>query len=546
MGRVWELDALHDNGAMSKYSTVTSITESSVQEDLLYTGSDDGLIHFTSDAGQTWTRAGVFPGVPERAFINDVEASQHDANTVFAAADAHKIGNYTPYLFRSDDNGQNWTNITGDLPDETIVWAVQQDHVDPNLLVIAAEWGIYFSPNGGTNWHKLAGSPTIAFRDVKLHRRDNDIIGATFGRGFYILDDYSPLREIASGALDGPGGVAPVRDAWWYVPYPTNQAVGRPTLGSSAYAAPNPDFGALLTYLVPEMPETAQDAREGREAEVREQGGDAQFPGYDALFDELTESGPQALIRIDDVSGTPIRWIEGSPRAGLHRVAWDLRRAAPNPMNLSTPAFRPPWMSDPQGPLAPPGEYSAQLVVVSSAGAEEIGQAQSFEVKPVASAPGVDFIAVAEFQYDVSELQRRVGVAGAEMGRQRDRLPFMRAALLRTPRADPALFNEMDAVERAFNEISVRLQGDRVRGSLNESSSPAISNRVGNVVGGHWSTRQNPTGTQRRNIEIAQQGLGAVEADLAGLIGGRLMQLEEALAAAGAPWTPGRRIGGRP
>ena len=498
MGRVWELDALHDNGAMSKYSTVTSITESAVQEDLLYTGSDDGLIHFTSDAGQTWTRAGVFPGVPERAFINDVEASQHDANTVFAAADAHKIGNYTPYLFRSDDNGQNWTNITGDLPDETIVWAVQQDHVDPNLLVIAAEWGIYFSPNGGTNWHKLAGSPTIAFRDVKLHRRDNDIIGATFGRGFYILDDYSPLREIASGALDGPGGVAPVRDAWWYVPYPTNQAVGRPTLGSSAYAAPNPDFGALLTYLVPEMPETAQDAREGREAEVREQGGDAQFPGYDALFDELTESGPQALIRIDDVSGTPIRWIEGSPRAGLHRVAWDLRRAAPNPMNLSTPGFRPPWVSDPQGPLAPPGEYSAQLVVVSSAGAEVIGQAQSFEVKPVASAPGVDFIAVAEFQYDVSELQRRVGVAGAEMGRQRDRLPFMRAALLRTPRADPALFNEMDAVERAFNEISVRLQGDRVRGSLNESTSPAISSRVGNVVGGHWSTRQNPTG--RRGV----------------------------------------------
>ena len=182
-------------------------------------------------------------------------------------------------------------------------------------------------------------------------------------------------------------------------------------------------------------------------------------------------------------------------------------------MNLSTPAFRPPWMSDPQGPLAPPGEYSAQLVVVSSAGAEEIGQAQSFEVKPVASAPGVDFIAVAEFQYDV---------------------------------ADPALFNEMDAVERAFNEISVRLQGDRVRGSLNESTSPAISSRVGNVVGGHWSTRQNPTGTQRRNIEIAQQDLGAVEADLAGLIGGRLVQLEEALAAAGAPWTPGRRIGGRP
>jgi photosystem II stability/assembly factor-like uncharacterized protein len=544
MGRVWELDALHDNGAMSKYSTVTAITESPVREDLLYTGSDDGLIHFTSDAGQAWTRASELPGVPERAFINDVEASQHDANTVFAAADAHKIGDYAPYLFRSDDNGRNWTSITGDLPDQTIVWAIQQDHVDPNLLVIAAEWGLYFSPNGGTNWHKLAGSPTIAFRDVKLHRRDSDIVGATFGRGFYILDDYSPLREIAAGALDGAGGIMPVRDAWWYVPYATNQAVGRPTLGSSAYAAPNPDFGASLTYFLPDVPRTAASAREEVEQELREQGADVPFPGYETLFHEMGESGPRVIVRISDVSGTSVRWLEGPATAGMHRIAWDLRRPAPNPVNLTRPAFRPPWASDPVGPLAPPGTYSAQLLVVSSSGVESIGSAQTFEVKPVRNVPGTDFIAVAQFQYDVSELQRRIGVASAEMGHQRDRLRFMRAALMRAPRADPGLFNEIDGVEQAFNQIVLRLQGDRVRGSLDQSTVPSISSRVGNVVGGHWSTRQTPTGTQRTNVEIARRDLDDVESDLRELIDGRLMELEGALEAAGAPWTPGRRIGG--
>jgi len=292
------------------------------------------------------------------------------------------------------------------------------------------------------------------------------------------------------------------------------------------------------------VPKTARAQREEREAQLRERGADVPFPGYDALFGELAESEPRALVRISDASGTPIRWVEGSAGAGMHRVAWDLRRSAPNPIDLSNPSFRPPWATDPTGPLAPPGEYSAQLVVVSSSGVQEVGGPQSFRVKPVENAPGVDFVAVARFHHEVSELQRRIGVASAEMSRQRDRLRYMRAALLRTPRADPALFNEIDAVERAFNEIGVRLQGDRVRGSLSESTVPSISDRVGNVAGGSWSTRQNPTGTQRRNVEIARGDLGAVEAELANLIDGRLLRLEEALAAAGAPWTPGRRIGG--
>ena len=542
-GRVWSVDAMHDNGAMSKYATLTTISESPVTEGLLYTGSDDGLIHVSEDAGATWTRAADLPGVPERAFINKVEADVHTSGALFALADAHKVGDYTPYLFRSTDNGRSWTSIRGDLPSGVIGWAIQQDHVEPDLLFLAGENAIYVSMNGGQNWYPLsAGAPTIAFRDLKLHRRDDDVVGATFGRGFYVLDDYSPLREIANGALEGAGGVMPVRDAWWYVPSVPNQAVGRPTLGSTAYAAPNPDFGATFTYFLPSVPQRSSEARAETERTLRDGGQSAPFPGYDVLRAEAAERGPSVWLEVSDASGTPVRRVEGTARAGVHRVTWDLRRPAPDPIDLSVPAFRPPWASDPVGPLVAPGAYSVQLLLVTSEGVSEIGAARSFELEPVPTAPpGTDFVVVAEFQHRTSELSRRSGAASRELGRVREQLRAMREALVRTPAADPALRGRMDAIDNELDALSLRLQRDPIRGSLNESTVPTISNRIGNVVGGHWSTRMEPTLTQRRNIEIAEGDLIGLEQDLAALIDGELAAVEQALIAAGAPWTPGRR-----
>ena len=125
------------------------------------------------------------PGVPERSFINDVEASRHNADAVFAVADAHKTGDFSPYVFESTDRGRTWRSIAGDLPAGTIVWALEQDDEDPDLLFLGTEFGLYFTPNRGTNWFKLSGGvPTIAFRDLKLQRRDGDLVGASFGRGF--------------------------------------------------------------------------------------------------------------------------------------------------------------------------------------------------------------------------------------------------------------------------------------------------------------------------------------------------------------------------
>ncbi|MFT7055618.1 MAG: photosystem II stability/assembly factor-like uncharacterized protein, partial [Roseivirga sp.] len=225
MDKVPSVDGLYDNGAMSLFATLTSIAESPMVKGLLYTGSDDGMIHVTENDGQNWKKAASLPKVPALSFINDIEASRHNANTVFAIADAHKQGDYSTYLFMSKNKGNAWQSIAGDLPANTIVWSIKQDYVDENLLIIGAENGIYFSPNMGENWIKLgSGAPTIPFRDIELHERDNDIVGATFGRGIYVLDDYTPLRSMNKVLAAKANALFPVRDAWWYMPNVPMQA----------------------------------------------------------------------------------------------------------------------------------------------------------------------------------------------------------------------------------------------------------------------------------------------------------------------------------
>lgn len=545
MGRVWSVDDLHDNGAMSQYATITTVTESPLEAGVIYAGTDDGNIQVTADDGGTWTMAGELPGVPPYSFINDMEASLHDANGVFAAADAHKIGDYSPYIFRSDDRGATWRSIGGDLPHGTLVWAVQQDHVDPDLLFLGTEYGIYFTTNGGTNWHMLkTGAPTIAFRDIKIHRRDEDLVGATFGRGFYVLDDYTPLREMA-GALGGQGSLFPVRDAWWYIPNAPGQAAGLPTQGSTVYVAPNPPFGAVFTYWLRETPATHAEARRAGEKELRSQGQDIPFPGWEALRAESMEGAAKVLLLVRDAQGEPIRWVEGPAREGLHRVNWDLRRPAPDPISLASGGFQAPWASDPQGPLAAPGMYSAELFMATADGFRSIGEAQEFEVKPVPTAPpGTDFAAVADFQFRVSELAREMAGAGAEIGRVRDRLRHMRAALVQTPKADPSLFSRMDEISGRLEAMNLQFSGDPIRGQWNMPSVPSIRGRVGYVQYGHWDTRQEPTQTQLASIEIAEGEYAAFIGGLRNLVEVELPRLETDLAAAGAPWTPGRRLPG--
>ena len=369
-------------------------------------------------------------------------------------------------------------------------------------------------------------------------------MGATFGRGFYILDDYAPLRDMADGALAAGAVLFPVRDAWWYVPNAPLQAPGKPTLGTTDYTAPNPDFGATFTYYLADPPETSREDRRGAERAAAERGEDIAFPGYDRLRAEALEGGARVAMLVRDAAGDPVRRVMGPATKGLHRVTWDLRRPAPDPVDLSPQGFTPPWAGAPQGPLAPPGDYTVEMALITETGLERVGEPRGFTVKPVPNAaPGTDFVAATAFQQETADLQRRARGAAAEIGWARDRLRHMRAALDETPAAGEELYQRLEGIEARLAGIAGRLQGDPAPGRLNEPSVPSIAGRIGQVAGGHWGTRQAPTETQRASLEIARGGFERVSQALRVLVDEALAGLEADMEAAGAPWTPGRRVG---
>lgn len=536
MDNVPSIDALYDNGAMSKYATLTNLSESPIAQGLIYTGSDDGLIHRTEDGGQTWSKTSALPQVPERSFINDVEASNHDPNVVFAAVDAHKFGDYKPYLFMSSNKGKSWISIVGDLPAETIVWSIKQDAEDENLLFIGAEYGMYFSPNMGQNWIKLAGAPTISFRDIELHPRDNDLVGGSFGRGVYVLDDFSPLRGL--GNRVEANGIFPVRDAWWYIPSTPYQAGGMPSQGSSAFRTPNPEYGAMITYYIKEMPQTAAEKRAESEQKAAALGQDIPFPGWETLSNESRESPAAIKFLIRDAAGEAVRWLEGNNSKGLHRVYWDLRLPAPNPISLSQPAFKPPWYGDPQGPLVAPGKYSVEMYILNNGSLEKQGEAESFTLKPI---PAInqqsDFEAIAVFNKNTMELYRQVSIESSKLNTVSNKIPFMQAALMQMTSAEPSLFSDLKAIEEELRDLQIALWSDGTRGSKDEASSPSIMSRVWQAQ--NWGNTQAPTQTNKTSYTLAQTGLESYR-DLSSKFFEQVQAYEAKLSAAGAPYTPGR------
>ncbi len=538
--RVESIDALYDNGAMSKFATLTSISESPLKAGLIYTGSDDGLIQVSEDGGQNWRRSSL-PKVPALTFINDIEASSLNENTVFAVADGHQLGDYATYLFMSTDRGKSWQSIAGDLPANTIVWVIKQDHQEENLLFIGTEYGIYFSLNKGVNWTKLdAGVPTIPFRDLELHARDNDLVGATFGRGVYILDDYSPLREISKLMKSNASALFPVRDAWWYVPSVPMQAKEMPSQGSTSFVSDNPPFGAVFTYYLKDLPKTAKVQREESEKALNVQKANIPFPGWEALRTESTEEEPVVMLLVRDANNEPVRWIEGASKKGVHRVNWDLRLPPPDPINLTVPAFQPPWAGSPQGPLVAPGKYSAELFVLNNGNLQSQGAKQEFNVKAVHN-PGANYNAVAAFQKKTSELSRRVSSAGRQLGEASEKLRYIKVALTNTSAATPELFNKLSELNKTLTDLQTKLYGDGIRQGKYMSTSPSIRSRVGEVIYGHWDTTELPTETQKRDIELAQSGFDQYLQD-ASTFFNDLAAYEIAIEKAGAPYTPGRKM----
>ena len=284
MGKIWGPDAVAKSVSTSFYGTIVALSESPKKEGLLYVGTDDGLIQVSDNGGAAWRKIENFPDVPERTYVSRLLASQLDENTVYACFDNHKSADFSPYVLKSIDKGKSWQSIKGDLPANGPVLAIAEDHENANLLFVGTEFGLYFTGDGGKKWVRLKGGmPTIAVRDLAIQKQMNHLAVGTFGRGIYILDDYSLLRGMNAEVTNRQCTLFPVRQAIMYIQTRQYGMRGKGFQGAAFYTAENPPFGATFTYYLKEELKTKKQERQEAEKEAAKKKVQAPYPGRDEL-----------------------------------------------------------------------------------------------------------------------------------------------------------------------------------------------------------------------------------------------------------------------
>lgn len=541
MGKTWGSSSLWDHNAMSHYGTITAVSESPIAEGLIYVGTDDGLIQVTENSGQTWRKIEALPDVPSFSFVNEILACLHDPDTVFVALDNHKNGDYRPFILKSTDRGRNWQSITGGIPERHLVWSLAQDHIQPEILFAGTEFGIFFTPDGGGRWIPMNGNlPAIPFRDIAIQRRENDLIGASFGRGFFILDDYSPLRRQDSSGNTPEGTLYPVRKALMYIPQKPLDLPGKAFQGDAFYSAPNPPLGAVFTYYLRNGFSTEREDRKKREEFLEKRKENSQFPEWEVLERESLEERPAVILTVRDQAGNVVRRLEGPVTAGLHRVSWDMRYPSIDPVSWQPPSDPSPWDTPPQGPLVAPGDFSFTMEKRTAGRLTMIGVPQSFRVESMAASTLSDSGRRTHHEYlrKAGELQRMILETLECIQESQKKIELIKKALEKASWVDQSLHAEAIRIEGEMQKMNRILSWDPIRGRFNEPSPPSILERIDLYL----SNTSGITSTSRRGLEIAGKQFEKILETLHILLEKDLPALEKKLDQAGAPWTPGRPL----
>ncbi len=544
MGKVWGPDAVAKNQSTALYGNASALSESPKKQGLLYIGTDDGLIQITENDGQSWRKVDKIAGVPENSYVHRVLASQHDAGTVYALFNNHQNGDFKPYPMKSTDTGRTWTSIKGNLPERGSVYAIAEDHVNPNLLFIGTEFGIYFTVDGGAKWVQMkSGLPTIAVRDIAVQKTENDLVLGTFGRGIYILDDYSPLRQVDRAMIDKGSVMFPVKDALMYNRSNSSFAGSQ---GASFYTAPNPAYGASITYFLKESPKTLKQKRQEAEREAERKKTAFRYPTFAELRAEAEEEAPSIIFTITDAEGSIVRRITAPAGQGVQRVVWDMRYTAPS-ISAAPPqgAGGPPdgggggFGLGPQGQFVMPGKYSVSMATRVNGVVTAMPGSQSFNVVVEGKEKMTDAerTLLAEFQRKVAKLQRAVGGAVEVSGGAKSRIGLLKRAAMEAMTDNKKLMDQAEAFDNEIDQLINELRGGRENSDI---PPPSIASRIGNVAGTIRLSTIKPTQTQLDQYELSNAEFAPVLARLRTLVEIDLPKFEKALEAAGAPLTPGR------
>ena len=374
-----------DVTAAENFTTILTIAPSTRDRNVIWVGTDDGRVHVTRDAGATWTSVEAnLKGVPANTWVPEIKASLHDAATAFIVLDDHRRSNWTPYVYRTNDYGRTWTSLaTKDIQGYAL--SIEQDPIDPELLFLGTEFGLWVSSDAGRSWMKWTHNfPTVSVMGLAIQAREHDLVIGTHGRAAYVLDDISPLRSISRETLAKPIHFFDVPDAQAYT---ARQKEGARFTGDGEFRGENQPYGALLTYSLnfAGLPHPTEEKERARKEQEREPGRKPRIreTGVPIIVEDVPKE-PEASklkqqekaaekpedaaaadakatdvdIEVSDAAGLVIRRFKTPAKLGVNRASWDLTRDA----------FKSPTAPDAEAPIfpasgaeVPPGMYTITL-----------------------------------------------------------------------------------------------------------------------------------------------------------------------------------------
>ena len=518
MGKIWPPEAVAKNMSTSPFGNIFALAESPLKRGMIYAGTDDGLIWITENDGGNWTKFSSFPGVPDMTFVNYVLPSMHNEGTVYACFDGRKnSSDFTPYLIASRDKGKTWRSIASNLPKGT-VYAIQEDHINPDLLFISTEWGIWVTLTGGEKWIQIkSGIPTIQIKDITIQRRENDLVVATFGRGFYVLEDYSYLRQLSSELEASAASIFDIKDALLYYP-----ATNLNYQGEVNFGVPNPSPEVTIKYYIKDGYTTLKQKRMQAQRESEKAGREIHFPTKEELIAEADEESALLLFTIMDGSGNIMRKMETPLRKGVNSISWDMS------------------YMDRRGPSVPPGLYSVKMEKYVNGKYETLVQKKEFKVNTLDNnALGTpDYKAKFDFIRKANDLSNIITETSRYATSMKQKLGTIKTDLMSIPAETHQLLLRAKGVEKSIDEFIEVVSGS-VSSARVEAVAPSISARARFATSASSSAEHGITGAQVEQYNIAKEKFSVaynklkkvVETDFPGFI--------QELKKVGINWAPG-------
>ena len=492
MGKVWSVDAIFKNVFTSPLGTIVALDESRLKQGLLVVGTDDGLVRISNDNGVSWEKHENFPGIPQKAYVTDVITSKHDENTIYVSFNYHKYGDFKPYLVVTRDGGKSWNSITSNLPKNNFVWTIVEDHLNPNLLFVGTEFGMFYSLDAGSNWSKFKKVPTIPIRDLEIHEGEDDLVAASFGRGFYIVDDYSPLREYSKPIESKVAHLFSVKSSYQYIV----AAPEKTATGHNFFTSPNPPYGVKLSYYLGNSVQSKFEKRQRAESNKFKRGEIIDYPTAEKLEAEAKEKTPKIYLTITDSEGGVVRRISSNKNKGYHENYWDLRTFSLR--NISEE-------NNNSGPLVPPGSYNVHLEKFEDDKLEKLTDSYSFDIIQIGSKSSQEEREhLFNFQLNFDKLITGVNKLVDQIDEAIEEIDGKINKSLNS--SSESYLESLNIKKGEIMDLKMILTGTR---SLNyadvfSGSPPSVQRRLGNMSWELYNTTSKPTKTHEMTYEISK------------------------------------------